>query len=47
MVSYCLKCRKNTKNINPKVAKPRKEEQCFHQILQCVVGKKSRFFKEQ
>ena len=38
MLSYCLKCRINTENKNPRVAKTKKK-QCFYQIAQCVITK--------
>ena len=47
MVSYCLKCRKNTKNINPKVAKTKKGRTMLSSNFAVCGGKKSRFFKEQ
>ena len=48
MLLYCLKCRKNTKSKNPRVAKTKKkkENQCFYLNFQCD-SKKSRFTKEQ
>ena len=39
MLSYCLKCRKNTESKNPKVVKTNKEEQSFHQNARCVTLK--------
>ena len=45
MLSYCLKYRNNTENINRKMVKTKKEEQCFHHNVQCVIVKKSRYMK--
>ena len=36
MKSYCLKFRKNTENINPKVSKKVMVEQCYYQNVQYV-----------
>ena len=47
MLSYCLKCRKNTENKHPKVVKVKKEKLCFHQNVQCVEVKRSRFVKNK
>ena len=47
MLSYCLKCRKNTESINPKVLKT---TNCKTMILsKCAIcgSKKSKFIKEQ
>ena len=47
MKSYCLKCRKNTENINPRVSKT---SNCRTMILsKCAIcgSKKSRFIKDQ
>ena len=42
MLSYCLKCRKNTESKNPKVVKTKKaEEQCIYQNDQCAIVKKN------
>ena len=38
ILSYCLKCRNNTKSKNLKVAK-KKKVQCFHQNVRCVIVK--------
>ena len=47
MKSYCLKCRKNTKNINPKVSKTSNGRTML--LSNCTIcgGKKSRFIKNQ
>ena len=47
MSSYCLKCRKNTENINPRVNQKKKSKnqilvivkQCYYQNKQSVVLK--------
>ena len=47
MKSFCLKCRKNTENINPRVSKT---SNCRTMILsKCAIcgSKKSRFTKSQ
>ena len=43
MLSYCLKCKKNTESINPKVSKTTNGKAM---ILSCG-SKKSKFIKEQ
>ena len=47
MPSYCSKCRKNTKKINPKVSKTSNGKTIL--LSKCVVcgSKKSRFIKKQ
>ena len=47
MKFYCLKCRKDTENINPKVSSTRNGKAMI--ILKCPIcgGKKSRFIKNQ
>ena len=47
MSSYCLKCRKNTKSINPRVSKTNKGKIMI--LLKCAIcgSKKSRFIKKQ
>ena len=47
MKSYCLKCRKNTENINPKVSKTSNGRTML--LSNCAVynSKKSRFIKSQ
>ena len=47
MSCYCLKCRKNTENINPRVLKPSNDKRML--LSKCAVcgGKKSRFIKKQ
>ena len=47
MLSYCLKCRKNTENKNPRVEKTKTGRIMLSS--NCVVcgSKKSRFIKEQ
>ena len=47
MLTYCLKCKKNTKNIDAKVIKTKKGR--FVLSSKCAVcgSKKSKFMKEQ
>ena len=47
MKSYCLKCRKDTENINPKVSKTSTGRTTL--VSKCAIcgGKKSRFIKNQ
>ena len=47
MKSYCLKCRKNTENINPRVPKTSNGKTML--LLKCAIcdSKKSRFIKNQ
>ena len=47
MVSYCLKCKKNTESINPKVSKTTNSKMMI--LSKCAIcgSKKSKFIKEQ
>ena len=47
MLLYCLKCRKNTESINPKVSKTTNGKAMI--LLTCAIcgSKKSKFIKEQ
>ena len=47
MKSYCLKCRKDTENINPRVSKTSNSR--IMVLSKCAIcdGKKSRFIKNQ
>ena len=47
MLSYCLKCRKNTESKNPKVARTKNRRIML--LLKCAVcdTKKSKFIKQQ
>ena len=47
MLSYCLKCRKNTESINPKVSKTTNGKTMI--LSKCAIcgSKKSKFIKEQ
>ena len=47
MLSYCLKCKKNTESIDPKVSKTSNNKTII--LSKCVVcgSKKSKFIKEQ
>ena len=47
MKSYCLKCRKNTENINPEISSTSNGKAMI--LSKCAIcgSKKSRFFKNQ
>ena len=47
MLSYCLKCKKNTESINPRVSKTTNGKTTM--LSKCAVcgSKKSKFIKEQ
>ena len=47
MLSYCLRCRKNTESINPKVLKTTNGKTMI--LSKCTIrgSKKSKFIKEQ
>ena len=47
MLSYCLKCKKNTESVNPKVSKTNNGKIIL--LPKCAIcgSKKSRFMKEQ
>ena len=47
MLTYCLKCKKNTESINPKVSKTKNGKTII--LSKCAVcnSKKSKFIKEQ
>ena len=47
MKSYCLKCRKNSENINPRVSKTSNNRTML--LSKCAIcsSKKSRFIKKQ
>ena len=47
MLSYCLKCKKDTENINPKVSKTTNSKTMI--LSKCTIcgSKKSKFIKEQ
>ena len=47
MLSYCLKCKKNTESINPKVSKTSNDKTMV--LSQCAIcaSKKSKFIKKQ
>ena len=47
MKSYCLKCRKDTENINPKISKTSNGRTML--LSKCAIcgSKKSKFFKNQ
>ena len=47
MLSYCLKCRKNTESINPKISKTKNGKTVI--LSECAIcgSKKSKFIKGQ
>ena len=45
MKSYCLKCRKDTKNINPSVSSTSTGKQWYYQNVQYVVVKNQDLLK--
>ena len=47
MLSYCLKCKRNTESINPKVLKTTNSKAII--LSKCAIcgSKKSKFIKEQ
>ena len=47
MKSYCLKCRKDTENINPKVSKTSNGRTMLSSECAICNSKKSRFIKHQ
>ena len=47
MKSHCLKCRKNTENINPRVSKASNGKTMLLSKCAFCGGKKSRFIKNQ
>ena len=47
MLSYCLKCRKNTKSINPKISKTTNGKAIILSTCTICGSKKSKFIKEQ
>ena len=47
MLSYCLKCKKNTESINPKVSKTRNGKIIIVSECDICGSKKSKFIKEQ
>ena len=47
MKSYCLKCRKNTENINPRVSKTSNGRTMLLSKCPICGSKKSRFIKSQ
>ena len=47
MKSFCLKCRKDTENINPKVSKTSKNRTMILSKSAVCSSKKSRFVKNQ
>ena len=47
MLSYCFKCRRNTKSINPKVSKTTNGKAIILSTCAICGSKKSKFVKEQ
>ena len=47
MLSYCLKCKKNTESINPKVLKTTNGKTMILSTYAICDSKKSKFIKEQ
>ena len=47
MLSYCLKCKKNTESINPKVSKTTNGKTMILSTCTICGSKKSKFIKEQ
>ena len=47
MESYCLKCKKNTKNINPKISSTSNGEAMIWSKCAICSSKKSRFIKNK
>ena len=45
--TYCLSCRKYTKNINPKIVKNKNKRSMIQSNCTICNSKKSRFIKEQ
>ena len=47
MLSYCFKCRRNTKSINPKVSKTTNGKAIILSTCSICSSKKSKFIKDQ
>ena len=47
MLSYCLKCKRNTESINPKVSKTTNGKAIILSICAICGSKKSKFIKQQ
>ena len=50
MLSYCLKCRKNTQSKNPEVVRAKSERiirMFFYQNVQCVIVNNRNFLKNK
>ena len=47
MLSYCLKCRKNTESINPRVSRTNSGKTIILSKYAVYCSKKSRFIKKQ
>ena len=47
MKTYCVKCKKDTENIDPKIFKTKNNRLVMHSKCSVCKNKKSRFVKEQ
>ena len=47
MLTYCLKCKKNIKNIDAKMMTAKMVDLCYHQNVLYVAVKKQKFMKEE
>ena len=47
MITYCLKCKKDTENIDPKIFKTKNNRLIMQSKCSVCKNKKSRFVKEQ
>ena len=47
MLTYCVKCRKNTENLDSRIFKTRNERMIMQSKCAVCGSKKSRFMKEQ
>ena len=47
MLSYCLKCRKNTKSKNPKAGRTKNGRIMLYQIMQFVIVKNQNLLKSK
>ena len=47
MLSYCLKCRKNTKSKNPKAGRTKNGRIMLYQIMQFVIVKNRNLLKSK
>ena len=47
MLSYCLKCRKNTESKKPKLVTTKNGRICFYQNVLCVIVKNQNLLKNK